>query len=315
MTRLLRFVPEGHVVEVTCRTIQSRFLTRPSLEFEDIATGVLGRTQEKTGMVIHGYCFLSNHYHLLLSPLDSKQLARFMCLLNSKLGREIARLYDWHDCVLGRRYSAIVVARDEPSEAGRLKYVFGQGCKEGLIGSPREWPGASSVNALLTGEHAVGTWFDRTREYRARQRGAAFDRRAFTTRHRVVLSPLPCWRHLTPEEYRRRMEDMVSEVEVEAEHLNRGSNRRPLGSARVCRVHPHDRPRETKRSPAPAFHAITRAAREKLKEAYRFFVEAYRSAAKRLAQGDVSAAFPACCFPPPLPYARSPAGGPQLVPP
>ena len=280
-----------------------------------MATGVLGRTQERTGMVIHGYSFLSNHYHLLLRPIDSEQLARFMCRFKSKLAREIARLYGWEDCVFGRRYAAIVIARDEPSETGRLKYVFGQGCKEGLIGSPREWPGASCVNALLTGTHAVGTWYDRTREHRARQRGAAFDRREFTSQHRVVLSPLPCWNHLEPEEYRRRMEGLVREVEVETAEQNRALGRRPLGAARVCQMHPHDRPRETKRSPAPAFHAITRAARQRLREAYRLFVDAYRRAAERLAQGDLTAVFPTDCFPPALPYARSPAGAAAFVPP
>jgi hypothetical protein len=42
MSRRLRYIPEGGaVVEVTCRTIHSRFLLRPSPELNDIVVGVL----------------------------------------------------------------------------------------------------------------------------------------------------------------------------------------------------------------------------------------------------------------------------------
>ncbi len=298
------------MVEVTCRTAQSRFLTRPSPELEDITTGILGRTQEQTGMIIHGYSFQSNHFHLLLRPFDSDQLARFMCRLSSKLAREIGRLHDHSDGVWGRRYSAIVVDNDEPSQVGRFKYLLGQGCKEGLISSPREWPGATCVHALLTGTPAVGTWFDRTREYRARRAGLALGRRDFTTEHAVVLSPLPCWQYLDAESHRQRVQQLVIEIEDEAAAENRAAGRKPLGAAFVRRLRPHDRPHRTKRSPAPAFHAVTLAARQRLKDAYRLFADAYRRAAERLASGDLTAIFPAGCFPPRLPYVRGPAGLP-----
>lgn len=46
MSRPLRFIPEnGPLVHVTCRTIQSRFLLRPSPALNQIVVGVLGRAQ------------------------------------------------------------------------------------------------------------------------------------------------------------------------------------------------------------------------------------------------------------------------------
>jgi len=306
MPRLLRFIPNDHVVEVTCRTIQSRYLLHPSSEFEDITIGVLGRTQELTGMKIHGYSFLSNHFHLLLQPDDAAQLARFMCLFNSKLAREAGKLHDWRDRVWGRRYRAIVIADEEGAQAARLKYLLTHGCKEGLVGSPRDWPGATCVRSLLTGVPAVGTWFDRTREYNARRGGLSCGPRDFATTHRVVLSPLPCWQHMEPEAYRLLVASIVREIEEETAAEARASGRRPVGAAFVRRLHPHDRPVETKRSPAPAFHAATRAARETLREAYRAFLGAYRCAADRLAGGDCTAVFPERSFPPALPFVRGP---------
>ncbi len=38
--------------------------------------------------------------------------------------------------------------------------------------------------------------------------------------------------------------------------------------------------------------------------AYREFLAAYRVAAERLAEGDLSVAFPEDCFPPPLPFVK-----------
>jgi len=46
--RRLRFIPEGGaLVEVTCRTVHSRFLLRPGLALNDIVVGVLARAQRK----------------------------------------------------------------------------------------------------------------------------------------------------------------------------------------------------------------------------------------------------------------------------
>lgn len=40
------------------------------------------------------------------------------------------------------------------------------------------------------------------REYAARRRGEAFDPLQYVTPETLILSPLPCWKHLSPERYR-----------------------------------------------------------------------------------------------------------------
>ena len=64
----------------------------------------------------------------------------------------------------------------------------------------------------------------------------------------------------------------------------------------------HDRPKRSKRSPAPLFHAVSVRVRDELWEGYRWFVAAFRDAAEKLRVGDRSAAFPAGSFPPALPF-------------
>jgi REP element-mobilizing transposase RayT len=301
--RRLRYVPEGGaLVEVTCRTLQGRLLLRPSAALNEIIAGVLGRAQRLYPVRICGFVFLSSHYHLLLDVDDALTLSGFMGYLNSNLAREVGRLVRWKEKIWGRRYQSIPVSSEEAAQMDRLRYILSHGCKEGLVASPREWPGLHCVRALVEGETVEGYWFDRTQEYAARRRGEEFDRLAYATRETVILSPLPCWRHLTPEVQRRRATELLAWIEAEAAERRVKTGSQPLGASAVWGQHPHDRPRRLKRSPAPLFHAFRKRVHRELYEAYAWFVAAYREASKSLRSGDRSALFPTGSFPPALPF-------------
>ncbi len=68
------------------------------------------------------------------------------------------------------------------------------------------------------------------------------------------------------------------------------NGRAPLGADAIRKQHPHTRPERTKKSPAPAVHAASKAVRKQMKEAYRLFVAAYLEAAARLRAGDLTVA-------------------------
>ena len=307
MPRPLRFVPPKSLIEITCRTQHGRHLLRPDDMFVAIVIGILARAQGLTGMCIHAFVFLSNHFHILLSPDDAHQLARFMCFLNSNLAREGGRRYDWRERFFGRRYRSIPVSGEDVAQVARLKYLLSQGCKEGLVSRPIDWPGAHCIHTLLHGAPLEGLWFDRTREFRARRRGVAFEPLEFATRESVQLTPLPCWSHLQEDEVRTLVADLIREIEQEARDQQEETGRAPLGAAFIRRQDPHSKPVGWKARTAPRVHAATRAARRALIDAYREFQGAYRRAAARLAQGDLLANFPEGSFPPPLPFARGPA--------
>ena len=303
MSRRLRFIPEGGaLVEVTCRTIQGRFLLKPSEELRSIVIGVLARSQRLYPVDLHAFVFLSNHYHLLLSAQNAHQLARFMNYLNSNLAREAGRVHGWREKFWGRRYQAIVVSEEEAAQTGRLRYLLSHGCKEGLVSRPREWPGAHCAEALVEGRLLEGLWFDRTREYEATGRGEKFDRLAYATPETIRLEPLPCWAHLSEEMYRSRVGELILQIEAETADLHVKNGTEPLGVRAILAQDPHSRPRSLKKALAPAFHAATKAARRELVEAYGWFLGAYREAAEKLRCGNVGASFPEGCFPSRLPF-------------
>ena len=165
-----------------------------------------------------------------------------------------------------------------------------------------DWPGISLVKAMLGCEPVRGAWFNRTEEHKARLRGEDFEPRRYATEETVVLSQLPCWRHLSPEAYRERIAELVQEIDADAAAERKRTGRAPLGAAAILRQHPHTCPEKTKKSPAPRFHAASKAAREALRKSYGLFLAAFREAAERLKAGDRMARFPNGCFPPGLPF-------------
>ncbi len=303
MSRHLRFVPEGGaLVEVTCRTIQGRLLLRPSQQLNDILLGVLGRAQERYPLEIVSFSFLSSHAHLLLWVRDARQLSLFMGYFNGNLAREVGRLTGWTDRIWSRRYQAILVSAEETAQIERLRYHLAQGVKENLVARVEEWPGVHCAHALLTGEPVEGTWYDRTLARSLRLQRKAPAPGQVDIRQTVVLSPLPCWRHLTPETYRARVTELIHQIEATAatERAKRGVE--PLGVEKILEQDPEARPETLDRSPTPFIHAATRKVRKELREAYGWFVAAYREAADKLRKGDRDVAFPPGSFPPHLPF-------------
>jgi putative transposase len=303
MSRRFRFIPEGgSLVEVTCRALHSRLLFRPSLTLNEIIVGTLARAKSRYPVRVCAFAFLSNHFHLLLEVGDAQQLSRFMGYFNSKLARESGRLTGWTQKIFGRRYQAIVVSSEDGAQTERMKYVLGHGCKEDLVERPREWLGVHSVQALTEGKVLEGLWFDRTQEYAARRRGEDFSRLQYATREILTLDPLPCWESLTEEDRRRRAVALVADIEAEAAARRKKTGVKPPGPAAILAQDPHRQPAKSKKSPAPAFHAASRAVRKELREAYALFMAAYRDAAEKLRVGDRTARFPAGSFPPALPF-------------
>jgi REP element-mobilizing transposase RayT len=303
MSRKLRYVPEGGaLVEVTCRTIHSRFLLRPGRMINDIIVGVLARAQQKYPIRCCGYVFASNHLHLILDVDDAHQLSRFMRYVNSNLARKIGRLVGWRDKFWARRYQAIVISSEAAAQTERLKYVLSHGVKEDLVERVTDWPGVHCAQALMTGEPVQGYWFDQTQEYAARRRGEDFDLMRYATLEVLTLSPLPCWRDLSEETRRKLVAEMIAEIESEAAARRERTGSQVLGASAVRGQHPFNRPAKPKKSPAPLFHAASQAVRQEFYAMYGWFVAAFREAAEKLRAGNRTVSFPTGSFPPALPF-------------
>jgi hypothetical protein len=308
MARKLRFLPQAHsLVEVTTRTDHGAFLMTPTEAVKDLILGVIGRAQAKYGMVIHGFGFLSNHYHFLCSPADTRQQARFFAFVNANIAKEVKRLVGWTGAHFwSRRFQAIVVSCEVEAQLDRLEYLLAQGAKEHLVERPSDWPGAHVARALLVGMDLQGTWFDRAGFYEAQRRRKAndpqVDERQFKKVYPVKLTPLPCLAGLTLKKQREAIQDILERIGLNVDHERQEQGITVAGVARLQQQDIESRPSKAKRSPAPLCHAVSKIVREQLLNAYRLFSIAFREAAEKLKLGVANVCFPPGSFPPGLPY-------------
>ncbi len=270
---------------------------------------MLARAARLYPVELHGFAFLSNHFHLLLTVADAQRLASFMTYLNSNLAREAGRLIRWKEKFWGSRYQAILVSNEAAAQIARLRYVLAHGVKEGFVASPRDWPGAHCARALLDGTAISGRWIDRTLESAASRKRAPADPQSYVTLEELRLAPLPCWRELPTEAVRKRVRELVELLEQEALARERQTGKAPLGRDFVLRQDPRQEPNRIKKGPAPLAHAASRAARDALREGYRLFLAGYRRAAERLREGALGDSFPEGSFPPPIPFRSAPSPG------
>jgi putative transposase len=303
MARRLRYIPAPRtLVFITCRAVQGRFLFRPGPALNDLVLGVLGRCQRNHDLILCAVTTLSSHFHILAVVEDAQQISSFMRDVKSKLAREVNRLTRWQGHVFERRYDMAVVTEEEGAQIERLAYILANGVKENLVERVRDWPGVQSGWALLDGEPMTGHWFERTREYAARNQGLPFEPLRFATEETVVLSPIPCWAHLPPNLYRARVAALVESIEEAAALRRSETGLSVVGVKAILAMDPQHRPAELAKSSAPLLHAFSKAARKAFYEAYSWFVSLFRTAAETLKAGDRSAPFPAGSFPPGLPF-------------
>ena len=299
------------VYEITSRTIQARFLLRPSANANELIAGVIGEAQAAFGSAlhIHAVVVLSNHITWLISSPFPWLISKFIGYVHGNISREIGRIHDWSGKLWSRPARPIACV-DEASQLQRFRYVIAHGAKEGLVESPRDWPGVSCVPTLLGEGELRGTWFDRNAYTHACRRKKPRDwpcQYEFSRAHVVTFDPLPCLAHLTPAEYRDFVADQIADIEEQTRREFPPDTRPVLGVGAILRTHPHDRPGSSKKSPAPLCHAATRSAFLAYRDKYRMFVEAFRAGSAWLRQKggagleQIASFFPVYAFPPGMP--------------
>jgi hypothetical protein len=148
----------------------------------------------------------------------------------------------------------------------------------------------------------------RQAERRAARRGTAVEevsRGAFMTPYELKLAPLPCWKKLPAAAIRKKVAEMVAEIEADAAARREKLGIEPLGMDRIRTQDPLSRPVKSAHSPKPLCHAASKEMRERVVKVYRAFVDTFQEASLQVKFGNVARArFPKGSFPPSLPFTR-----------
>jgi len=288
MARPLRYSEPWQPVEITNRTIQGRFLLKPSKRLNALVAGILAIAKERYDVRIYNFVFLSNHFHLLAAAASPRVLSAFMGFVMGNIAREVGRLHGWSGPFWARRHRVIPIV-DDAALIGRMRYLFENGCKEGLVSHPSLWPGLNAVGALTKGTTIEGIWVDRTSLFLARRtKQQGLKEEDFTSRHTLTLDPLPCWCDLSLEQQQSMNAELVKEA---AKAAPKPRARKGYRLQKMPRS-PHHRPTRLKQGCAPLCHASTKEGRARFKDAYQAFAKAYRIASEALREHLPSLGYP-----------------------
>lgn len=147
MTAPRQILP-GTTYLVTRRCADRRFLLRPSALVNAVVEYVLAAKAQEYGILLHAYCVLSNHLHLVLSDPHG-HLPPFMRDVGSSVARALNAAHGkWEWFWAPGSYSAVALQRPE-DVLDKMAYTLANPVKAGLVRRGAEWPGLWSAPARI----------------------------------------------------------------------------------------------------------------------------------------------------------------------
>ncbi len=282
MTAPRRVLP-GTTYLITRRCSERRFFLRPSEAVNEIVLFVLALAARRYGVLVHAFCVLSNHAHLVVTDTTGT-LPGFMQYLDSLVARAV-------NASLGRfegfwssdaSYSAVEPLGAEDVLA-KTAYVLANPVAAGLVRRAAEWPG------LWTSPEQIGA-----AKLTARKPQRFFDPKGYLPDEVELQLTVPPG-FASAAEFRALLSSAVQELEEKHRNALAAQGRRFLGVARVLAQSPFARPAAGE----PRFELKPRiAARDKWRRIegilrLRSFVDAYRKAFEAWRSSARDVVFPA----------------------
>ena len=155
MARPLRIEYAGALYHITSRGDCREDIYRDNEDREQWLE-ILSQVCERFNWVVHGYCQMSNHYHLLAETVDGN-LSRGMRQLNGIYTQKFNRRHHESGHLFQGRYKAILVQK-ETYLLELTRYVVLNPVRARMVKRPEDWAW-SSFNAMI-GADTESQWLD-----------------------------------------------------------------------------------------------------------------------------------------------------------
>ena len=155
MARPLRLEFAGALYHITSRGDRREDIYRDDEDRQQWLE-VLGQVCERFNWVIHGYCQMSNHYHLLAETVDGN-LSRGMRQLNGVYTQKFNRRYRESGHLFQGRYKSMLVQK-EGYLLELTRYLVLNPVRAGMVRQPEDWTW-SSYKAMI-GVEEEKRWLD-----------------------------------------------------------------------------------------------------------------------------------------------------------
>jgi putative transposase len=271
----------GATYLVTRRCSQRQMMLRPSAETNQVFLYCLAVAAERTGIELHAFVVMSNHWHAVLTDPQAR-LPEFLQMLhrlvascmNTSLGRT--------ENFWAAEHANVVALERADDVLDKIAYIITNPTAAGLVRSPDEWPGV--ITRRLGEQHIAtkpGLYF--------RQHGGTLPEQM-----RIDCTVPPVLRELDAETTVRRLRELVARNIRQARSKVRDNGGRFLGADGARTMSPWRtaaRPEPLRRR-RPTLAARDPEDRKAALARLRVFRMAYRAALIRWKSGDRSACFP-----------------------
>ena len=140
MARPLRIEFHGALYHLTSRGDGQEAINRDDGDRE-VFLEVLAQVRERFNWIVHAYCLMGNHYHLLAETPDGN-LSAGMRQLNGVYTQRFNRLHARVGHVYQGRYKGILVEK-EAHLLELARYVVLNPVRAGMVRSVKDWPWSS----------------------------------------------------------------------------------------------------------------------------------------------------------------------------
>jgi hypothetical protein len=118
-------------------------LLRPSRRTNQIVEYCLALAAERTGIVLHAVCFMSNHWHGVLTDPEAR-LPEFLEIFHKLVAKaQNASLGRWENFWSSDKTSVVLLVSDN-DVLEKMAYTIANPTVAGLVKSPHQWPGVIS---------------------------------------------------------------------------------------------------------------------------------------------------------------------------
>lgn len=149
MSRPLRLEFSGALYHVTSRGNARQDIYRSDADRQQFLK-VLSEVIARFNWLCHGYCLMTNHYHLLIETIDPN-LSLGMRQLNGQYTQRFNRTHSRVGHVFQGRYKSILVEKDAHL-LELCRYIVLNPVAAGMVEKPEQWPWSSYCATALSGQ-------------------------------------------------------------------------------------------------------------------------------------------------------------------